>query len=95
MVISQCPLWLLAKFPSSIIDMIKAYLNLLWLVAVCRALHIETMSKETLEKIKLFPDYNHHFIFFNSSLLSEIQPLVEKWSADSGTHLLRQMSNFT
>jgi hypothetical protein len=83
------------QLTSSIIDMIKAYLNLLCVLAVCSALGIETMRKETLDNIKLFPDYNHHFIFFNNSVLTEIKPLLEKWTDDIGTSLGTQMSNFT
>lgn len=62
------------KLDAPIIVMIKAYLNLICILLVCNALHIDTMRKEALDNIKLFPDYNHHFVFFNEKTLSETKP---------------------
>ncbi len=52
---------------------LNIFLNLLVILTLCTSLNVQTFTKPLMDSFKQYPDYTHHFIFFNRPTLNSIQ----------------------
>lgn len=61
--------------------MFKLIIPFLLLVCALGSLNVEDFSKEKLEQLRLYADYQHHFIFVHEPTLETLKPRLAELTA--------------